>query len=694
MPEAAVENLEDPGLYLNRELSLLAFQRRVLALAEAPETPLLERLRFLTICSSNLDEFFEIRVAGLHQQRAYGIAQAGPDGLSPTEQLQRIAAEAHEIVDRQYRVLNEVLQPALEEEGVRISRRQAWTPAQRAWARAYFENEVQPVLTPLALDPAHPFPRILNKSLNFIVGLEGEDAFGRESGLAVVQVPRALPRVLRMPEEVAEFDYDFAMLSSIVHAFVDEIFPGMTVTGCYQFRVTRNSDLWVDEEEVEDLLHALQGELQSRKFGDAVRLEVARGCPRGLTDLLLANFELGEEDLYEVDGPVNLHRLEALYEAVERPDLKFPPFRPGVPPGLGHEVPLFDALRRRDVLLHHPYQSFAPVVEMVRQAARDPRVLAIQQTLYRTGGQSALVDLLVEAALAGKEVTAVVELRARFDEAANIQLATRLQEAGAKVVYGIVGYKTHCKMLLVVRREEDGIRRYVHLGTGNYHLGTTRAYTDFGLMSADPELGEDVHRVFRQLTSMGRAPELGRLLHSPFTLQARLLEAIEAEIEEAHAGRPAWIRARMNSLSDPRMIRALYRASQAGVRVDLLVRGICCLRPGLPGVSENIRVRSLLGRFLEHSRAWWFHAAGRGETWLSSADWMPRNLYKRVELAFPVEDPELRRRVLAEALELPWEDNTGTWELQADGSWRRRCPGPGEEPRSAQRELLERWALT
>ncbi|MGH7163236.1 MAG: polyphosphate kinase 1 [Planctomycetota bacterium] len=680
-------DLARPELYVNRELSALEFDRRVLEQAKDPGVPLLERMRFLSICSTNLDEFFEIRVSGLRQQIAFGIAQPGPDGLSPRDNLREISAVAHRLVEEQYRVLNELLQPQLTAEGIRILKRAEWTPAQERWMRRYFKAEVLPVLTPIGLDPAHPFPKLLNKSLNFLVTVEGRDAFARESGIAIVQVPRSLPRVIALPDDVRGAPYDFVLLSSIIHAYIGVLFPGMEVTGCYQFRVTRNSELWVDEEEVENLLQALKGELFSRNYGEAVRLEVADTCPQEHGQFLLQKAQLQPEDLYPVNGPVNLHRLVAIYDLVDRPDLKYRPFLPSVPRRFQQAENVFAAMRRGDVLLHHPFESFGPVVDLIRQAAADPDVAAIKQTLYRTGADTPLVDVLVEAARAGKEVTVLVELRARFDEAANIKLATILQEAGVTVVYGIVGYKAHAKMLLIVRREGRKLRRYVHLGTGNYHTRTVRAYTDISLLTCDPEIGEDVHKIFLQLTGLGRAYRLKKMLQSPFTMHNTLLAHIEDEIAAARAGRPAKILAKMNSLTEPQLIQALYRASQAGVQVDLVVRGICCLRPGVPGVSENIRVRSIVGRFLEHSRIVRFHAGGKELVYCGSADWMQRNFFRRVETCFPVEDERLKTRLIVEGLETYLEDNTRAWLLQPDGTYRRAAPD-GAERVSAQESLL------
>jgi polyphosphate kinase len=699
------ERLREPELYLNRELSQLAFNTRVLEQAKDQATPLLERLKFLCIASTNLDEFFEIRVARLQEQVASGSVHAGPDNMGALELLRQIEIETHRLVDEQYRVWNEDLIPALEREQIRFARRGEWTPAQIDWVRHHFEHELLPVLTPMGLDPSHPFPRILNKSLNFLVTLQGHDAFGRRGGIAIVQAPRALPRLIHLPKVCASGPHDFVFLTSIIHAHVGDLFPGMQVTGCYQFRVTRNSELFVDEEEADDLLRALEGELAARRYGDTVRLEVADNCPPDMTNYLLRQFELEQRDLYQVNGPVNLNRLMAIIDTVDRPDLKYPAFTPGLPRRLTRSKNLFEAIRQEDILLHHPFESFAPVIDFVRQAAADPQVLAIKQTLYRTGAESALVSALVSAARAGKEVTVVIELRARFDEEANISLATILQEAGAHVVYGVVGYKTHAKMVLVLRRERSRLRHYVHLGTGNYHARTARLYTDFGLFTCDDAIGEDVNKLFRQLTSLGRVPKLDKLLQSPFTLHTELLHKIAREAEHAHAGKPARIVAKMNALVEPQIIQALYEASCAGVRIDLIVRGVCCLRPGLPGVSENIRVRSIVGRFLEHTRVYWFLNGGEGpvgarktgdteeivpgsgEVFCASADWMERNFFKRVEVAFPIEHKKLHERVVREALNFSLKDNTQAWELNADGNYRLLTPN-GAEAWSAQDNLI------
>ncbi len=661
--------LQASDLFLSRELSLLEFNRRVMAQALDESVPLLERLKFLCISSSNLDEFFEIRVAGLQQMAELSPNQRAADGMSPAETLTAISKRAHELVSEQYRVFNDVIIPALERERIRFVRRSDWSVEQDAWLKSYFQNELAPVLSPMGLDPAHPFPRILNKSLNFIVQLSGKDAFGRNTGFAIVQAPRALPRLIQIPPDVlGSGPYDFVFLSSVIHAYVDELFPGMEASGCYQFRLTRNSDLLVDEEETKDLMEALEGELSQRQWGDIVRLEVAHNCPEQMWQYLMDVAQLTPGDVYQVNGPVNLHRLMAIPDLIDRPDLKYAPFTPRLPKALSGE--LFQAIRDRDHLLHHPYDSFAPVVEFLRQAARDPKVLAIKQTLYRTGDKSAIVDALIEAASNGKEVTVVVELRARFDEANNIDLAEQLQEVGAHVVYGVVGYKTHAKMCLVVRREDNGLRHYAHLGTGNYHPRTARLYTDYGLFTADPQICKDVHAVFLQLTSLGKVTRLHRLLQSPFTLAKTVQAKIEREAEQANKGKPAHIIAKMNALVDPEAIQALYRASQAGVKIDLIVRGMCSLRPGVKGLSENIQVRSIVGRFLEHHRVYYFANGGDAELYLSSADWMERNLFRRVEVAFPILDKKLRERIV-EQLGAYIADTAQSWILQADGYYQR-----------------------
>jgi len=667
------KNFYDAEHYINRELSLLQFQRRVLAQAADPRVPLLERLRFLCIVSSNLDEFFEIRVSGIREQIRLGTSIAGCDGILPKELLTLVSNEVHQILSEQYALLNDIILPALENEGIVFLRRGLWDEAQSAWIHDFFRREVIPVLTPIGLDPAHPFPRVFNKSLNFAVELEGRDAFGRVSNTAIVQAPRVLPRIIRLPDRPGQPPYTFVFLSSVLHTHVDELFAGMHVHGCYQFRVTRNTDLFVDEEEIKDLRAQLKGELQQRHYGDAVRLEVADNCSEEMADFLLQHFRLDHNDLYTLPGIVNLVRMMQVPDRVDRPDLKYPPFRPGIPKALGHRRDIFSALRKQDVLLHHPFQSFAPVIEFLRAGADDPKVVAIKMTVYRTGTDSVLMEHLVRAAQKGKEVTVVLELMARFDEEANISWANRLEEAGAHVVYGVFGYKVHAKLLMLVRREADGeLRRYVHLGTGNYHPGTTRFYTDFGLLTANAQIGEDVAEVFKQITGLGRASTLTHLWQAPFSLQSNVIAAIKNETEIARAGRRGRVIAKVNALLDPDTIEALYEASSAGVEIELIVRGPCALRPGVPGLSENIHVRSLVGRFLEHHRILYFRADGEDRVYLSSADWMPRNFFRRIEVAFPILDPQLKRRVIKEGLRSYLLDNSQAWEMQPDGRYKRK----------------------
>lgn len=681
-------NLKVPEFYINRELSLLEFNRRVIEQAKDSSVPLLERLRFLCIASTNLDEFFEIRVAGLKEQVKYGSVQTGPDNQTPHEVLKHISETTRELIDEQYRTLNEILIPEMAREKIRILRRTNWKPKQTRWIKRFFNRDLLPVLSPIGLDPAHPFPKVLNKNLYFIVTLEGKDAFGRDSGLAIVQAPRSLPRVIHVPREHTTGQHDFILLSSIIHAHVGDLFPGMKATGCYQFRVTRNSDLFVDDEEVDDLLRALEGELPSRRFNDAVRLEVADNCTDEVSQFLLQQFNLAQEDLYQVNGPVNLSRLQEIYNLVDRPDLVYAGFVSDMPPRLVKNSNIFDTLHNGDILLHHPFQSFAPVIDFLRQAAVDPNVLSIKQTLYRTGNDSVIVDALKDAARAGKEVTVVIELMARFDEEANIELASDLQQAGAHVVYGVVGYKTHAKMIMVVRREGRQLRRYVHLGTGNYHARTARLYTDYGLLTCDKSFGEDVNKIFHQLTGMGKVTRLKKLLQSPFTLHKSMLDLIHTEKKNALNGKEAHIIAKMNALVEPEIIRALYEASQAGVKIDLIVRGVCCLRPGIEGISQNISVRSIIGRFLEHTRVFYFKHGGEELLFCSSADWMPRNFFNRVEVCFPIDEKRPRDQIIKHGLQAYLSDNTQAWLLQADGSYKRAKPG-SYKPKSAQQSLLD-----
>jgi len=681
-------DLQKPELYINRELSLLEFNKRVLAQAKNERVPLLERLNYLCISCSNLDEFFEVRVASVIQMAVIDPKAVGPDGLTPNEQLELISVHAHQLVEEQYKVLNDILIPKLATENIHFIRRKEWTEAQHKWLEAYFNNELLPILTPVGLDSAHPFPRILNKSLNFIISLTGKDAFGRNSGRAILQAPRALPRIIQLPaEETGSGPSDFVFLSSIIHAFVDQLFNGMNVKGCYQFRVTRNSDFFVDDDAIDDLLLAVEGELAMRNYGDEVRLEIDANCPDETVAFLLGRFEMTRDRLFLVNGPVNLNRIQEINDLIGRPDLKFPSFKPVVPQQLERSKDIFAAIKRHDILLHHPFESFSPVVEFIRQAAISPEVLAIKQTLYRTGADSPIVAALIKAAKTGKVVTVVIELRARFDEKANIDLAAKLQEAAVHVVYGVVGYKTHAKMCLVLRREGKELRNYVHLGTGNYHPKTAQLYTDYGLFSCDKELGEDVRRVFAQLTSLGKVTKLNKLLQSPFTLHSGLMEKIEREIRHAKSGKRAKIIIQVNAVVEEQSIQALYRASQAGVEVKMIVRGVCCLKPGVPGVSENIEVRSIIGRFLEHARVYAFENGGDREVYASSADLMNRNMFRRVEICFPIENKKLQSRILQD-LNLYLKDNTQAWLLQSDGTYQRLRKTEAEESIQAQTVLM------
>ena len=670
-PEGAEgEGLKDPAdsaFYENRELSYLKFNWRVLSQARNAEHPLLERLRFLLIFSSNLDEFFEIRVSGLKKHLGLGHRPPGPDGKAPEAVLKAIHEEVRLALAEQYRILNEELLPALRGERIQFLHRHEWNAAIIDWAKRYFQDEILPVISPLGLDPAHPFPRLVNKSLNFILKLDGKDAFGRESGLAIVPAPRSLPRLIKIPAAILPEGDNFVFLSSIIHHFVDEFFPGMAVRECHQFRVTRNADLEMANPEVEDVASALRGELHSRRFGGAAtKLEVGKECPEDLARFLRERFDLAEDELFRLDGPVNLQRLMAVIDILDRPELRFPKFSPGTPAALA-EGNIFAAVDKGDQLLLHPYQSFTPIIDWVRQAAKDPAVVSIKQTLYRTNESSELVEALAEAARAGKEVTVVIELRARFDEEENINFAAILQEAGAVVVYGVMGYKTHAKMLLLVRREGGALKRYAHLGTGNYHRKTSEFYTDYGLLTADATLCADVHKVFQQITGMGKKIRPEQLIHAPFHLRKALHRMIAAEREAALAGKPARIIAKMNALTDPDIIGELYKASQAGVRIDLIVRGVCCLRPGIAGLSETIRVVSVVGRFLEHSRVHYFQNS-EPQVYCGSADWMERNLKRRIEVCFPILRKKLAQGIL-EALEAYLAPGHRQWEMQADGAY-------------------------
>ncbi|WP_025916960.1 polyphosphate kinase 1 [Herminiimonas sp. CN] len=683
---AVIAPYANSSIYLDRELSLLAFNRRVLAQAEDSSVPLLERLRYLCIVSSNLDEFFEVRVASILAQNSIdGVLTEHPGLLAS---LERISAECHQLVQHQYTILNHAVLPELSRHGIHLLRHNERNDAQRAWIKDYFEREVRPLLTPIGLDPAHPFPQVVNKSLNFIVSLSGKDAFGRGTAIAIVKAPRVLPRVIELPRALTGKGIAFCLLSSIIHAHIEDLFAGREVLAYSQFRLTRDSDLWVDEEEVKNLRQALQGELQSRQFGAAVRLEVAKNCPEHLAQFLLNQFSLDHSRLYAVDGPVNMVRLSELIDHVQAPALRFPPFFQGQQP-LPSSGDIFTLLKKQDVLLHHPFQTFQTVIDFIRSAAHDPDVLAIKQTIYRTGMDSDLMQALMTAARLGKEVTVIVELMARFDEEANINWADQLEQAGAQVVYGVVGLKTHAKLALVIRREAGVLRHYAHLGTGNYHAKTTRLYTDFGLLTAHPEIGAEVNEVFMHLTSLTEPKRMTHLWLAPFSLQKNIIKAIRNEARIAREGRPARIIAKMNALIDESVIRALYAASADGVKIDLIVRGACALKPGVPGLSDNIKVRSIIGRFLEHSRIYYFRNEQAHNVYLASADWMNRNLLRRIEVAFPVYDKALKKRVMSEGLQPYLKDNANAWELASNGSYHRKKPRTKQTRFCAQQFLMQ-----
>jgi polyphosphate kinase len=675
-----------PEHFLNRELSWLTFNQRVLDEALDPRTPLLERVKFFCITSSNLDEFFEVRVAGIKQQIESDVVERSVDGLTATETFRAIQRRVRAMVEAQFRCWREELVPALAASGIRFLDVNALGPADRVWVESYYQRQVGPVLTPLGLDPAHPFPQLLNKTLNLIVQLEVQQNGAPHRRLAVVQVPRALPRLVKLPRDDSRQDYVF--LAHLVGSYLEDLFPGTKIVGHWQFRVTRNSELYIDEEDVANLIKAVEEELHNRRRGEAVRLEVSADCPEEIRAELLEKLHLGEDDLYVIDGPINPVRLMAVVEGDHSPELRDPPFIARVAPALRDQPDLFAAIRERDVLLHHPFDNFSSVVEFLAQAAEDPEVLAIKMTLYRTGGDPRIVGALMNAVRNGKQVTAVVELKARFDEANNIAWARRLEEAGVHVVYGLVGYKVHGKMTLVVRRDHDGIRRYVHLATGNYNATTARFYTDLGLLTCRPDFGEDASSLFNLLTGICQFQGTRKLLVAPFELHARMLKLIEREAVNARRGLPARIIAKMNSLVDRQIIEALYRASQAGVKIDLIVRGICCLRPGVPGVSEHITVRSVVDRFLEHSRIFYFENACQPEVFVGSADWMPRNFFRRVEVAFPIEDGNLRDRVQRELLDIVLADNVKARVLQPDGSYLTAKHRRGERALRSQMEFI------
>ena len=683
---------------LNRELGALEFNRRVLALAQNLKIPLLERLKYICIVSSNLDEFFEIRIAVLKEQLRKNPKSKTQDGLIVGDAYLNVVKETQTLVSHKYKIFQKDILPRLEREGVHLHFESAWTPSQHRWAKTYFEKELVPLLTPIVLDPAHPFPKVINKSLNFFVTLEGKDDFGRTPKLAVVQAPRSIPRVIQMPARISQKPYGIAILSTFMQSFVHELFPGMKITGCYQFRVTRNSDLFVSDDDISDLKESLKGELSTRHLGDAVRLEISSDIPDHLLKYLRKSCDLNSEDCYRVDGPVNLMRLMQVAEIVNRPDLKFPSHIPKLPLIKGS---IFDELKTRDVLLHHPYESFEPVLNFLRTASKDPDVLAIKQTIYRTGNVSPVMDALIEAAKNGKEVTVIVELLARFDEETNISWAAKLEEVGAHVVYGVVKHKCHAKMIMIVRKEllpakgkrkpEHTLKRYVHLGTGNYHPRTAKLYTDFGLMTSNPSICDDVHKIFMQLTGTSRLIKLKSLWHSPFTMFDQIVKHIQAEAKAAKLGKPARIVAKVNALLEPAVINELYKASQAGVKIDLIVRGVCALKPKVKGLSENIRVRSIVGQFLEHHRIFYFYANGKENIYLSSADWMDRNLFRRIEVAFPILEPELKQKVINEGLNELLKD-ASSWNMNSDGLYKQSASASNNKL-SGQQNLLLKYSV-
>jgi polyphosphate kinase len=675
-----------PEHFLNRELSWLEFNQRVLDEALDMTNPLLERLKFFCIAASNLDEFFEVRVAGLKQQIESGTAERSADGLTATETFRAVVKRVRRMVKVQYGCWREDLKPALAANGLRLLELSELDRTDLDWLEKFYLTQLRPVLTPLAIDPAHPFPQLLNKSLNLIVRLEMQRGTETHKYMAVVQIPRTHSRLIKLPREDSRRDYVF--LGRLIGKHLGDLFPGTKILGFWHFRITRNSELYIDEEEAVNLLKAVERELHNRRKGDAVRLEIDRDCPESIRDALLKTFRLTENDLYLVDGPLNPGRLMLLAEGDHSPELRDPPFVAPAAKSLREHKDVFAVIRKHDILLHHPYENFSSVVDFLEQAANDPHVLAIKQTLYRTGGDTRIVGALMNAVNNGKQVTAVVELRARFDEANNIEWARKLEEEGVHVVYGLVGYKIHAKVALVVRAEAGQIRRYVHLGTGNYNPSTARLYTDLSLLTCRPEIGEDATNLFNLLTGICQFQGMQRLVVAPFDLHTRLRQCIQREISNAEKGLPARIIARMNSLVEQKLIEELYHASQAGVKVDLIVRGVCCLRPGVKGVSENITVRSIVDRFLEHSRVYYFENARQPEVFLGSADWMPRNLFRRIEVVFPIEDGNLRERIIGEILAISFADNLKVRFLKSDGCYRMPMSGPGTKPRRSQAEFI------
>lgn len=676
-------------IYINREFSLIQFNERVLALASDPSVPLLERMRFLCICSANLDEFFEVRMAELKRLIQQNPDRQYIDDLKPGQIFDEISTRLHTIISNVYDTYNNKILPALEKEHITIIEPNKWSKSVRDWAKDYFYQHILPLVSPIALDLAHPFPRLINKSLNFFITLKGTDAFNRKIDYALVHAPRSLSRVIPIPQRLCPTGKtQFIYLASMFDYYAYTLFPGMKITGCYQLRLTRNSDVYIHEEDVKDLALALQRELYSRHYGDVVRLELDKNCPREILQFLQKKYQLTDKDTYYCDGPVNLQRFSQAIQHIHRQDLKYPLFTPKYPELKSPQQTLFDILDQKDILIHHPYQSFDLVIDFIEKSAKDPQVLAIKQTLYRVDSKSAIVDALVHAARSGKEVTAIIELRARFNEESNLKLASRLHEAGVLVLYGVLGHKSHAKMALIVRRDFDEVKRYVHLGTGNYHEQTAREYTDLGLLTSDQDITTDVQFIFQQLTGLGKTIKLKRLFNSPFTLQKQLLSEIQRCINAAEKGKDTEMIIKVNGINDKVMIDALYDASRAGVNITLIVRSICCLIPGLSGVSENIKVLSYVGRFLEHHRVYYFRVQEDKQYYLSSADLMERNLYHRIEVLFPIFDPDIQQRLDEEVLTNYCQDKKNTWLMQSSGEYERLSGGKD----NAQERLITKFA--
>ncbi len=687
MPKNKAVGLKKPSKFLNRELSWLEFNQRVLDEAQNPSVPLLERLKFFCISHSNLDEFFEVRVAGLKQELEAGTGERGPDGLTTSQTLRAVQTRARAMVDSAYRLWRGQLVPALAKQGIRFFEVNELPEEDRQWLDSYYRSQVHPVLTPLGIDPAHPFPQLANKTLYLVVHLVIEEEGETKRRFAVVQAPRGIPRLIPLPRDDGSRAY--VLVGKMIGHYLSELFPGTQIEGWWSLRVTRNSELYIDEEEVQNLLKAVENELHNRRKGDAVRLELDANCPMDVQKFLQEQLGLGQADLFLVDGPINATRLMAICEGEHAPELRDPPFFAPISRAVRGRIDMFQAIRENDILLHHPYESYDTVVDFLEQAAADPKVLAIKHTLYRTGGDQRIVGALMNAARNGKQVTAVVELKARFDEANNILWARRLEENGVHVTWGLVGYKIHCKMALVVRNDEGTLRRYVHLATGNYNPSTAKLYTDIGLLTCRPEFGEDTTNLFNLLTGISRFQGARRLLVAPFALHNRLLEFIDREIANARRGLPARIILKLNALVDEKSIEALYRASNAGVQIELIIRGTCCLRPGVAGLSDNIRVVSIVDRFLEHSRLYYFENACQPEVWVASADWMPRNFFRRIEISFPIEDGRARERLIEEVLAISLADTAKARLLRPDGTYDWVRPKRGSAPRRSQNEFMD-----